>query len=272
MQKLRKGERKSNIEISIIGGGFDVVHIPYQVDLVPGSYIFMKHPELEGEILVKVRNYSTKDASLLLDRFKIAGNDEVISVMKRITKGFLFENNLKDVKIVQEDFDIARGVVTFTFTADRKLKMDKTAAQLSKILHVRVEFKQIGARDLAKRIGGVGICGFEVCCKRFLKLLPSVTLEMAKEQFIFASPDRISGICGRLRCCLRYELEYYRDLKSRFPEVGTVIETDKGPGVVKDINYALKKIVLEFNDGTSEEMEWVPFSEEVAGGTSDEEI
>ncbi|MEO0250642.1 MAG: regulatory iron-sulfur-containing complex subunit RicT [candidate division WOR-3 bacterium] len=271
MQKFRKGEKKNTIEISVIGGGFDIVHIPYQVDLSPGSYIFMKRPDIEGEILVKVRNYSNKDASVILDRFRIAGNDEVINVMKRITKGFLFENNLRDVKIVNEEFDIARGIVTFTFTADRKLKMDKVAAGLSKILHVRVEFKQIGARDLARQTGGVGICGFEICCKRFLSSLPSVTLEMAKEQFIFASPDRISGICGRLRCCLRYELEYYRELKSHFPEPGAIIETDRGPGIVKEINYVARKIILEFNDGTREEMDWVPISEEEHRG-QDEEI
>jgi len=265
MQKQRRGERKSTIEISIVGGGFDVVLLPYQVDLTPGSYIFLKYPEMESELLVKVRGYSNKETDRILDRFRIAGNDEVISVMKRITRGFLFENNLRDIKIVKEDFDIARGIITFQFIADRKLKLDKVAAGLSKILHVRVEFRQIGARDLARSVGGVGICGFEICCRRFLKHLPSVTLEMAKEQFIFASPDRISGICGRLRCCLRYELEYYRDLKSKFPEVGTIMETDRGPGVVKEVNYVSKKIRLQFSDGSEEELDWVPGSYETRG-------
>uniref|UniRef100_A0A7C2PEL6 Stage 0 sporulation protein n=1 Tax=candidate division WOR-3 bacterium TaxID=2052148 RepID=A0A7C2PEL6_UNCW3 len=270
MQKHRKREPNSSIEISIVGGGFDVVGLPYHVDFAPGSYIFLKYPEVEEELLVKVRGFSKKVAGKILDRFRIAGNDEIISTMKKITKGFLFENNLRDVKIVKEEFDIGKGIITFKFTAERKLKLDKVAAALSKILHVRVEFQQIGARDLARITGGVGICGFEICCRRFLKILPSVTLETAKEQFIFASPDRISGICGRLRCCLRYELEYYRDLKSKFPEIGSVIETDKGPGRVAEINYLAKKIKLQFGDGTEEEMDWNPVGVESFEGEQDE--
>jgi cell fate regulator YaaT (PSP1 superfamily) len=269
LQKLRKGEQNNSIEISIVGGGFDVVALPYHVDFSPGSYIFLKYPEIEEEILVKVRGFSKKVADKILDRFRIAGNDEVISTMKKITKGFLFENNLRDIKIVKEDFDVGKGIITFTFTAERKIKLDKVAAALSKILHVRVEFQQIGARDLARVMGGVGVCGFEICCKRFLNKLPSITLETAKEQFIFASPDRISGICGRLRCCLRYELEYYRDLKSRFPEVGSVIETDRGPGIVTEVNYITKKIKLVFEDETEEEMYWIPT--EVESGEEEED-
>jgi len=263
LQKVRRRESKKTIEISIVGGGFDVVLLPYHVDFSPGSYIFLKYPELEEEILVKVRGFSNKETDKILDRFRFARNDEVIAIMKKITKGYFFENNLKDIKIVREDFDISKGVITFVFTSDRKVKLDKVAAALSKILHVRVEFRQIGARDLARILGGVGICGLEVCCKRFLKDLPSVTLETAKEQFIFASPERISGLCNRLRCCLRYEIEYYRDLRSRFPEVGAVIESDRGPGKVTEVNYMTGKITLIFSDGTKEEMDWNPVAPEL---------
>jgi len=270
VQKFRRGESKKTIEISVVGGGFDVVLLPYHVEFSPGSYIFLKYPEWEQELLVKVRGFSNKPSERILDRFRIAGNDEVIAIMKKITKGYLFENNLRDVKIVREEFDISRGVIKFIFTSDRKLKLDKIAVSLSKILHVRVEFQQIGARDLARISGGIGVCGFEVCCKRFLKELPSVTLETAKEQFIFASPDRISGICGRLRCCLRYEIEYYRDLKSRFPEIGATIETDRGPGKVTDINFMARKIRLAFPDGVEEEMDWNPVGIESQEGQNEE--
>ncbi len=262
-QKIKKEERDKSIEISVIGGGFDIVTFPFRVEFAPGSYIFLKYPEYDEELLVKIRGFSHKEPMRTINRFRIASTEEVVNLMKKITKGYLFENNIKDIKIVGEEFDTNKGIINFKYTSERKVKLDKIAASLSKLLHVRVEFQQIGARDLARILGGVGICGFEVCCKRFLKELPSVTLETAKEQFIFASPERISGICGRLRCCLRYELEYYRHLKSKFPEIGQTIETDRGPGKVQDINYLSKKIMLVFGDGTIEEMEWNPSKNEI---------
>jgi len=255
MLKFRRKDRarkRNTLEVSIVGGGFSWYQLPFSVELAPGSFIFIKERNSEYELLVKVRGVSSKPAQKILDRYRIASKEEVIRIMKNMTRGFLFENNMLDIKIVKEEFDMNVGLISFTYTAEKKYTMAKIASQLSKILHVRVEFKQIGARDYARVVGGLGLCGRELCCRIFLKEIPPVTLDMAREQYLFAAPEKLSGICGRLLCCLRYELDFYREAKSKLPEIGSTIETEKGPGKVVEVNVISGRVRVQYPDETEE--------------------
>jgi len=124
-------------------------------------------------------------------------------------------------------------------------------------LGLRLQFVQVNAREAAKALGGCGPCGKELCCSTFLTAMPPVTLKMAKEQGLSLTPHKISGACGRLMCCLRYEVDFYRDQKMRLPRPGSPVDTDQGPGTVVDVNLVSEKCVVELGDGRR-----VPFTGE----------
>ncbi len=122
---------------------------------------------------------------------------------------------------------------------------------------MRLQFVQVNAREAAKALGGVGPCGKELCCSTFLTAMPPVTLKMAKDQGLSLTPHKISGACGRLMCCLRYEVDFYRDQKMRLPRPGSPVDTAEGPGTVVDVNLVSEKCIVELGDGRR-----VPFTGE----------
>ena len=114
---------------------------------------------------------------------------------------------------------------------------------------LRLQFVQVNAREAAKALGGCGPCGKELCCSTFLTEMPPVTLKMAKDQGLSLTPHKISGACGRLMCCLRYEVDFYRDQKMRMPRPGSPVDTAEGPGTVIDVNLVSEKCLVELGDG-----------------------
>jgi len=131
----------------------------------------------------------------------------------------------------------------FYFTAEGRVDFRQLIKELAGFLKIRIEMRQVGVRDEARAITGVGVCGEELCCSRFLKDFTPVTIRMAKDQGLALNPGKISGVCGRLMCCLQYEHELYRNLSKDMPKIGKKVETPFGPGrVVK--NEILKQIVM----------------------------
>jgi cell fate regulator YaaT (PSP1 superfamily) len=124
--------------------------------------------------------------------------------------------NLVDV---EEQFDGNR--ITFYFTAERRVDFRELVKDLASIFKTRIELRQIGVRDEAKRLGGIGVCGRELCCSTWMVEFIPVTLKHAKEQSLSLSPSKLSGLCGRLKCCLTYETDFYRAAKREYPKVGT---------------------------------------------------
>jgi cell fate regulator YaaT (PSP1 superfamily) len=120
---------------------------------------------------------------------------------------------------------------------------------LSGRLEMRMHFQQVGPRDAAKVLGGCGPCGKELCCASFLTGMPPVTLKMAKEQGMSLTPSKISGACGRLMCCLRYEVEFYRDQSARLPSAGDPVDSPQGPGEVLDVNMISESCTIRLGDG-----------------------
>ena len=124
----------------------------------------------------------------------------------------------------------------FYFTADGRVDFRELVKDLAYVFRTRIELRQIGVRDEAKMIGGLGICGRPFCCKTFLGDFQPVSIKMAKEQGMSLNPVKISGTCGRLMCCLKYEQEAYTDLLKKTPKIGAIVGTPDGKGTVVDMN------------------------------------
>ena len=141
-----------------------------------------------------------------------------------------------DMKLVDAEYAFDDSKILFNFTAEGRVDFRNLVKDLAGIFHTRIELHQIGVRDEAKKLGGIGICGQPFCCSRFLKDFQPVSIKMAKEQGLSLNPTKISGSCGRLMCCLKYEQDTYEELWKLSPKVGAVVMTPEGRGIVTDSN------------------------------------
>ena len=142
-------------------------------------------------------------------------------------------NNL-DMKLVDVEYTFDNSKILFYFTADGRVDFRQLVKDLANVFRTRIELRQIGVRDEAKMLGGLGVCGRPCCCNSFLGEFQPVSIKMAKEQGLSLSPVKISGTCGRLMCCLKYEQEAYTDLIKKTPKVGATVKTPEGKGTVVD--------------------------------------
>jgi len=126
-----------------------------------------------------------------------------------------------EMKLVDVEYQFDGNRITFFFTAEKRVDFRDLVKDLASIFRTRIELRQIGVRDEAGRIGGVGTCGRELCCATWLRQFEPITLKMAKDQGLSPSPSKISGACGRLKCCLRYELDFYKESSREFPRIGS---------------------------------------------------
>ena len=133
----------------------------------------------------------------------------------------------------------------FYFLADNRVDFRDLAKELASIYKTRIELRQIGVRDKAKEISGVGLCGRELCCSSFLCDLDSVTINMAKNQNLSLNPSKINGLCGRLLCCLKYEDDLYTYNRKDMPNVGDIVSTIKGDGKVLSVDIPRRKFIVE---------------------------
>ena len=136
------------------------------------------------------------------------------------------------MKLVDAEYTLDRSKLVFYFTADNRVDFRELVKDLAGIFHTRIELRQIGVRDEAKMIGGLGCCGRELCCSSYLDDFHPVSINMAKDQNLSLNPAKISGVCGRLMCCLKYEHEAYAELQKVTPRQGSVVDTPEGRGKV----------------------------------------
>ena len=148
----------------------------------------------------------------------------------------LVAQHLLDMKLVEVEYSFDGTKIIFFFTSDGRVDFRELVKDLASKFHTRIELRQIGVRDEAKMLGGIGICGQPYCCKQFLSDFQPVSIKMAKEQGLSLNPTKISGSCGRLMCCLKYEQDAYEYLNSFTPHVGATVKTENGTGVVTDVN------------------------------------
>ena len=167
---------------------------------------------------------------------------EAAEIARKRIEAHKLEMNLVDV-----EYTFDGGKILFYFTADGRVDFRELVKDLASIFRTRIELRQIGVRDKAKMIGGLGVCGRPFCCSTFLGDFQPVSIKMAKEQGLSLSLDKISGCCGRLMCCLKYEQETYEYLSKTTPKPGAIISTNEGEGKVTESNILTGLLKVQLN-------------------------
>jgi cell fate regulator YaaT (PSP1 superfamily) len=207
------------------------------VDFIEDSYI-------QGEI---VRKASEED---------IARWEENKDLEKRafdFCKSKIIKSELQ-MKLIDVECQFDKHKLKFFFIADGRIDFRSLVRDLAGEFKTRIEMRQIGVRDFAKRIGGLGLCGREFCCSRFLREFQPVTIRYAKKQDLNINPQKITGVCGRLMCCLTFEHDFYEKELKKYPRIGAKVETEKDKGVVKDINIFTEEVTVQYDDETEEQI------------------
>ena len=158
------------------------------------------------------------------------------------------EHNLQ-MTLTDVEYKFDNSKILFYFTADGRVDFRDLVKDLAAIYKTRIELRQIGVRDEVKRIGGNGVCGRELCCCSFLSDFETVSIKMAKEQNISLNPSKISGNCGRLMCCLKYEQEVYEEKLNKLPNIGAIVKTPDGKGEVEGLETLKETVKVRIKDG-----------------------
>lgn len=182
--------------------------------------------------IVKVANEEDREFYLKLLKENKLALDKCKELVKKL--------NL-NMTVVSADFNFDKTQLLFGFLADERIDFRELAKRLASIYHTRIELRQIGVRDKAKKVGGFGVCGQTICCSRFLNHIDAISMNMAKNQNLALNPSKINGLCGRLLCCLQYEDENYLECSKGMPSIGDVIKTKNGEGEVVSIDVLNRK-------------------------------
>lgn len=187
---------------------------------------------------------------------RIASSDDIQSYKRNqkdakkammITKQQILESDL-DMKLINIEYSLDRSKMLFYFTADDRVDFRILVRKLAAIFKTRIELRQVGVRDEAKIVGGLGPCGRPLCCNTFLDDFIPVSIKMAKDQNLSLNPTKISGLCSRLMCCLKYEDEAYKDAIKELPDVGCRVITPDGEGVVSGLNILAKLVQVRLDN------------------------
>jgi cell fate regulator YaaT (PSP1 superfamily) len=181
------------------------------------------------------------------DRMIVEENKQAAQEAYEVCNDKVNEHQL-DMKLVDVEYTFDRNKVIFYFTADGRVDFRELVKDLAAIFRTRIELRQIGVRDEAKMLGGIGPCGRMLCCSTFLGDFDPVSIKMAKDQNLSLNPTKISGLCGRLMCCLKYENDEYESAKEALPDLGEIIETPQGKGKVVGLNILERVLQIELKE------------------------
>lgn len=187
------------------------------------------------------------------DLEKLETNREKEVEALRSCRRLVLERNM-EMKVVDVEFQFDCNKITFFFTADKRVDFRELVKELAAIYKTRIELRQIGVRDEAKRMGGYGCCGLRLCCSTYLRDFEPISIQLARDQNLALTPSKISGNCGRLLCCLLYEKQLYHESLSQFPKLGSKLTTTKGEGTVEKVNFFNEYIILKHEDGEEEKL------------------
>lgn len=200
------------------------------------------------ELKPVIRKATEEDRDREVENKKLAEDAGDVFVQKVI-------KHQLDMKLIDTEYTFDRSKLIFYFIADGRVDFRELVKELAAIFRTRIELRQIGVRDEAKALGGIGCCGKKLCCASWLGDFHSVSIKMAKDQNLSLNPTKISGICGRLFCCLNYEHETYEGILSRMPNIGSLVETSDGRGKVVDTKVILEEVKVQFEDRKNDTIE-----------------
>jgi cell fate regulator YaaT (PSP1 superfamily) len=188
------------------------------------------------------------------DRERISANEEKAEQSLALSKERVAARGLP-MKVVRAEYAFDRSQITIYFSAEGRIDFRELVKDLASALRTRIQLHQIGARDVAKLLGGIGPCGRALCCSTWMTDFAPVSMKMAKEQSLFLNPTKFSGVCGKLMCCLRFEYDTYRETKAQMPVVGGEVATPDGPGRVAGHNLAKETVLVDLRSGVQREYE-----------------
>ncbi len=233
-----------------------------EIVLKSGDYVIMKR-DFSLEYVEIIRKISSDAASevtsqlpeiqrvaTVLDRATATENEAHAKSAYR-TACTMVEQMQLPMKLLNASYSFDRKLVTIQFTADGRVDFRELVKELSHVLGCRLELRQIGVRDETSICGGIAVCGQVLCCSRFLREFNSINVKMAKDQDLSLTPTTISGVCGRLKCCLKFEHEGYVEMEKSMPRRGELCECEKGKGRVSDRNMLTQMVTLSLEDGGS---------------------
>jgi cell fate regulator YaaT (PSP1 superfamily) len=165
------------------------------------------------------------------------------------------------MKLIDVEYTFDRSKVLFYFVSENRIDFRDLVKDLAATFKTRIELRQVGIRDHARLVGGLGICGREFCCSSCMGAFQPVSIKMAKEQGLSLNPTKISGNCGKLLCCLKYEQEAYESAMKIVPSVGSVVKTEQGEGIVVDNNLLRETVSVKFEQENETDINVLPVSE-----------
>jgi len=247
IEVLFKGERKEIYknpqQFPFRIGDYAIVEAEKGEDLGVVNQLgsMLERKKVEGEIRNILRKPTLKD----LEWYRANRKKETDAY--RLCRKKIVEHGL-EMKLVDVEYQFDGNKITFYFTAERRVDFRELVKDLATVYHkVRIELRQIGVRDEAKRIGGYGSCGRNLCCSTFLKEFEPITTQCAKEQNLPLNPQKLSGLCGRLLCCLMYERDFYRQQMEKLPAIGTRYKTPAGEAVVVNVDVFNEQVILGYS-------------------------
>ncbi|MEA5050813.1 MAG: stage 0 sporulation family protein [Oscillospiraceae bacterium] len=212
-----------------------------------GTAITDVHPVEDGDIVKPLKSVMRKATPADIKQYEtnLAKEKEAFSVCQKK----IVEHKLQ-MKLVDVEYTFDGQKILFYFTADGRVDFRELVKDLAGVFRTRIELRQIGVRDESKLLGGLGICGQPFCCSTFLFDFQPVSIKMAKEQGKSLNPTKISGTCGRLMCCLKYEQNVYDEMLKVIPRNGTIVRTADGEGIVVEANVLKAQVRVRLNDNT----------------------
>jgi cell fate regulator YaaT (PSP1 superfamily) len=216
-----------------------------------------------GQVIVGPREVPEDKVTLPLKKvIRIATPEDEVQLqenMEKEKKAFStclekIEQHQLQMKLVEVEYTFDRSKIIFYFTADGRVDFRELVKDLATVFRTRIELRQIGVRDEAKMLGGLGPCGRPLCCGTFLGDFEPVSIKMAKEQNLSLNPVKISGICSRLMCCLKFESNCYREAKADLPLNGSLVRVDGKEGKIIESNPLKESLIVQFRDGARREV------------------
>ncbi|MBI5415476.1 MAG: stage 0 sporulation family protein [Candidatus Omnitrophica bacterium] len=197
----------------------------------------------EGKVSGRVLRKATEGDLKQIANNRAKVQDAIDNCVRKINERKLQMN------IVKAEYTFDGSKILFFFLADGRVDFRNLVKDLAKVFRVRIELKQIGVRDKAKIISGYSICGRELCCASYMKGFHALSIKMAKEQGLPLNPSRISGVCGRIKCCMAYEFQVYREFSRNLPHIGDKVTLPDGKGKVIDVNILKRLVVVDLGEG-----------------------
>jgi cell fate regulator YaaT (PSP1 superfamily) len=216
-----------------------------------GKVVIAPREVSEQEIVGRLKSVHRRATALDLTQMAYYQHKERDAVAR--CKEKIQEHNLP-MKIVRAEYNYDGSRLVFFFAAEKRVDFRKLVQDLARVFRARIELRQIGVRDEAKLMGGIGKCGLSLCCNTWLTDFSPVSIKLAKQQDLPLSPMEISGVCGRLLCCLSYEKDYYDEMKGKLPKYGDIIDTPHGRGKVVEVNVVKESVNVELESQVTMEV------------------